>query len=168
MDCADKILSLTELRSRVTPLREAGQRIVFTNGVFDLLHAGHVRYLEEASRLGDVLVVAVNGDASAQRLAKGPGRPFNRAEDRAFVLAGLWCVSFVTLFDEDTPHDVIAALVPDILVKGGDWPAEDIVGADVVRAAGGEVRSLPYVEGYSTTALAERIARAGAEEVDRD
>ncbi|UCH79499.1 MAG: adenylyltransferase/cytidyltransferase family protein [Candidatus Coatesbacteria bacterium] len=167
MDCADKILPLAELRSRLTPLREAGQRIVFTNGVFDLLHAGHVRYLEEASRLGDVLVVAVNGDASARRLAKGPGRPFNRAEDRALVLAGLWCVSFVTLFDDDTPYDVIAALVPDVLVKGGDWPEEDIVGADVVRAAGGEVRSLPYVEGYSTTALAERIARA-VEGADHD
>jgi rfaE bifunctional protein nucleotidyltransferase chain/domain len=160
MDYQSKILEPPELKTRLRALQAAGQRVVFTNGVFDVLHPGHVRYLDEASRLGDVLVVAVNSDRSARRLAKGPGRPFNAERDRAFVLAALWCVSFVTLFDEDTPYELIKLLTPDVLVKGGDWPADQIVGADVVAAAGGEVLSLPYVEGYSTTALLERIARA--------
>ncbi len=159
MDYKSKILDATELRNHVRALKAAGQKVVFTNGVFDLLHAGHVRYLEEASRLGDVLVVAVNSDRSARRLAKGPGRPFNREGDRALVVAALWCVSFVTVFDEDTPRELIELLVPDVLVKGGDWPASEIVGADAVTAAGGEVVSLPYVEGYSTTSLVERILK---------
>ncbi len=158
MDYKTKILEAAELRDQTERLRAAGQKVVFTNGVFDILHVGHVRYLEEASRLGDVLVVAVNSDRSARRLAKGPGRPFNAAGDRALVVAALWCVSFVTLFDEDTPRELIKLLVPDVLVKGGDWQPDDIVGADVVTAAGGEVLSLPYAEGYSTTALIERIA----------
>lgn len=167
MDEHTKILGPAELKDRVRALKGAGQKIVFTNGVFDILHPGHVRYLDEASRLGDVLVVAVNSDESARRLAKGPGRPFNAERDRAFVLAALWCVSFVTVFDDDTPFELIKLLQPDVLVKGGDWPADQIVGADVVTAAGGNVISLPYVEGYSTTALLERIARAcggGAED----
>ncbi|MEE8640661.1 MAG: adenylyltransferase/cytidyltransferase family protein [bacterium] len=157
MDYKTKILEAAELRDHTRALQAAGQKAVFTNGVFDVLHVGHVRYLEEASRLGDVLVVAVNSDRSARRLAKGPGRPFNSADDRVLVVAALWCVSFVTVFDEDTPLELIKLLVPDVLVKGGDWPPSEIVGADVVTAAGGEVLSLPYVEGYSTTALIERI-----------
>jgi rfaE bifunctional protein nucleotidyltransferase chain/domain len=161
MDYRSKIMELPELRKHVKALQAAGQKVVFTNGVFDIIHPGHVRYLEEASRLGDALVAAVNSDRSARRLAKGPGRPFNAAADRALVLAALWCVSFVTVFDDDTPYELIKSLAPDVLVKGGDWPAEEIVGADVVAAAGGEVCSLPYVDGYSTTALLERIARAG-------
>jgi D-beta-D-heptose 7-phosphate kinase/D-beta-D-heptose 1-phosphate adenosyltransferase len=160
MDRESKILTPLELKARLRPLQEAGLKVVFTNGVFDLLHAGHVRYLEEASRLGEVLVVAVNSDASARRLAKGPGRPFNAEGDRAYLLAALWCVSYVTVFDEDTPYELIKLLAPDVLVKGGDWRVEEIVGADVVAAAGGEVLALPYAEGYSTTALLERIARA--------
>lgn len=166
MEDHTKILEPAELKDRVRALQGAGQRVVFTNGVFDILHPGHVRYLDEASRLGDVLVVAVNSDESARRLAKGAGRPFNAARDRAYVLAALWCVSFVIVFDEDTPYELIKSLTPDVLVKGGDWPADEIVGADVVAAAGGEVLSLPYVEGYSTTALLERIARAGGGEAD--
>ncbi len=159
MDYNTKILEAAELRDHTRALQAAGQKAVFTNGVFDVLHVGHVRYLEEASRLGDVLVVAVNSDRSARRLAKGPGRPFNAEDDRALVVAALWCVSFVTVFDEDTPLELIKLLVPDVLVKGGDWPPSEIVGADVVTAAGGEVLSLPYVEGYSTTALIERIIK---------
>ncbi len=159
MDYKTKILEAAELRDHTRALQAAGQKAVFTNGVFDVLHVGHVRYLEEASRLGDVLVVAVNSDRSARRLAKGPGRPFNSADDRVLVVAALWCVSFVTVFDEDTPLELIKLLVPDVLVKGGDWPPSEIVGADVVTAAGGEVLSLPYVEGYSTTALIERIIK---------
>lgn len=159
MDYKTKILEAAELRDHTRALQAAGQKAVFTNGVFDILHVGHVRYLEEASRLGDVLVVAVNSDRSARRLAKGPGRPFNGEDDRAFVVAALWCVSFVTVFDEDTPLELIKLLVPDVLVKGGDWPPSEVVGADVVTAAGGEVLSLPYVEGYSTTALIERIIK---------
>lgn len=160
MDYATKIVKAAELADHVRALQAAGQKIVFTNGVFDVLHAGHVRYLEEASRLGDVLVVAVNSDRSARALAKGPGRPFNAEGDRALVVAALWCVSFVTLFDEDTPLELIELVVPDVLVKGGDWQPEDIVGADVVAAAGGEVLSLPYLEGYSTTSLIERITKS--------
>jgi D-beta-D-heptose 7-phosphate kinase/D-beta-D-heptose 1-phosphate adenosyltransferase len=162
----NKVLEAGELGDRVRALRGAGLRVVFTNGVFDILHVGHVRYLEEASRLGDVLVVAVNSDDSARRLEKGTGRPFNPATDRATVLAALWCVSFVVVFDEDTPAELISALTPDVLVKGGDWPTEQIVGADVVTAAGGEVHSLPFVEGYSTTSLVERIAAAAREDGD--
>lgn len=162
MEYKTKILDAAALRDQIKTLRAAGQKVVFTNGVFDILHAGHVRYLDEASRMGDVLVVAVNSDRSARRLGKGPARPFNREDDRAFVVAALWCVSFVTIFDEDTPYELIELLVPDVLVKGGDWPPGEIVGADVVTAAGGEVHSLPYVEGYSTTSLMERIAKAYA------
>jgi rfaE bifunctional protein nucleotidyltransferase chain/domain len=160
MEYKTKILDAAELRDHTRALQAAGQKVVFTNGVFDILHVGHVRYLEEASRLGDALVVAVNSDRSARRLAKGPGRPFNAAGDRALVVAALWCVSFVAFFDEDTPLELIKLLLPDVLVKGGDWQPEDIVGADVVTAAGGEVLSLPYAEGYSTTSLIERIANS--------
>lgn len=160
MYCDEKILERRELLERVRALKAAGQKVVFTNGVFDILHAGHVRYLEGASRLGDVLVVAVNADRSARRLAKGPAQPFNAEADRALVVAALRCVNLVTIFDEDTPYELIKALLPDVLVKGGDWPRDDIVGADVVTEAGGEVRSLPYVEGYSTTSLIERVADA--------
>ena len=164
MDYPTKIVKTAELRDHVQALQAAGQKVVFTNGVFDILHAGHVRYLEEAGRLGDVLVVAVNSDRSARRLAKGPGRPFNAEGDRALVVAAVWCVSFVTVFDEDTPLELIKLVVPDVLVKGGDWQPEDIVGADVVTAAGGDVLSLPYLEGYSTTSLVERITKGRGSE----
>lgn len=152
-----KILSPGELLARVQGLREAGKKIVFTNGVFDLLHVGHIRYLEAAKALGDVLVVAVNGDESARRLGKGPGRPVNAAAARAEVVAALAAVDFVTIFEEDTPRAVIEKLLPDVLVKGGDWQEEEIVGADVVRARGGVVKSLPYEEGFSTSATISKI-----------
>jgi rfaE bifunctional protein nucleotidyltransferase chain/domain len=165
MGTEDKILSRDELGRVLAARRLRRERIVFTNGVFDIIHAGHVRYLEAARALGDVLVVAVNGDASAARLAKGPGRPFNGERDRARVLAALACVDYVTVFEEDTPLAAITALVPDVLAKGGDWAPADIIGADVVRAAGGEVLALPFAAGYSTSALVSRIlaARRGAE-----
>lgn len=153
-----KILGQRALRRRVRALRAAGQRVVFTNGCFDLLHPGHVRYLEQARSLGDILVVAINSDASVRRL-KGPTRPLVPEADRARVLAGLAAVDFVTVFSDDTPYALIQALEPDVLVKGGDWRVRDIVGGDVVRSYGGRVLSLPYLPGYSTTALVERICR---------
>ncbi|MFN8644809.1 MAG: D-glycero-beta-D-manno-heptose 1-phosphate adenylyltransferase [Candidatus Binatia bacterium] len=150
-------LSLGALRRRLAAHRRAGERIVFTNGVFDLLHPGHVRYLRAAKQLGDVLVVGVNSDRSARALAKGPGRPLVPARDRAEVLAARAAVDYVTVFDQDTPQVLIRQLQPDVLVKGGDWRLDHIVGADLVRARGGRVRAIPFAPGYSTTALVERI-----------
>jgi rfaE bifunctional protein nucleotidyltransferase chain/domain len=138
--------------------------IVFTNGVFDILHRGHVEYLYAARMLGDALVVALNTDDSVRRLGKGADRPINREADRALVLAGLGCVDAVTLFGEDTPRDLIAALLPDVLVKGGDYTVETIAGADEVRAAGGRVEVIPLVPGRSTTAILERARGGGGEE----
>jgi D-beta-D-heptose 7-phosphate kinase/D-beta-D-heptose 1-phosphate adenosyltransferase len=131
---------------------------VFTNGCFDLLHPGHVAYLDEARRLGDALVVGVNTDASVRRL-KGPSRPLVAQADRALVLAALAAVDAVSLFDEDTPLELVRALRPDVLVKGGDYGIEGIVGREVVEGDGGEVRALAFREGYSTTALLERLRR---------
>jgi D-glycero-beta-D-manno-heptose 1-phosphate adenylyltransferase len=141
--------------------RLKSERIVFTNGVFDLLHRGHVEYLEEAAALGDRLVVGLNSDSSVQRLGKGPDRPLNDQDGRALVLAALRCVDAIVIFDQDTPLELITAVKPDVLVKGGDWKVEQIVGSDLVRANGGEVRSLKLVDGYSTTALLERIRHGG-------
>ncbi len=157
----DKILSRDALADAVAGARREGRRVVFTNGCFDILHLGHVRYLEAARSLGDLLVVGVNSDTSARRLAKGAARPYNGEKARAEVLAALAVVDYVTIFDEDTPRELITLLVPDVLVKGGDWPEDRIVGAEVVRAAGGRVTSLPFEEGYSTTALVEKIKRGG-------
>ncbi|MFW5730231.1 MAG: D-glycero-beta-D-manno-heptose 1-phosphate adenylyltransferase [Desulfonatronovibrionaceae bacterium] len=131
-------------------------RMVFTNGCFDILHPGHVDYLEQAAGLGDSLVVGLNSDASVRRI-KNQGRPVNPEEHRARVLAGLACVSMVTVFDEDTPYELIQAVEPHVLVKGGDWPEESIVGRDIVAGAGGRVYSLPLTPGYSTTAVIDRI-----------
>lgn len=136
----------------------AGRRpLVFTNGVFDILHRGHVRYLEEARAEGVCLVVGVNSDASARRLGKGPDRPINPQADRMAVLAGLAAVDFVTVFDQDTPLRLIESLAPDVLVKGGDWPVARMVGADLVQARGGRVLSIPFRHERSTTALLQRI-----------
>ncbi|MGQ0561658.1 MAG: D-glycero-beta-D-manno-heptose 1-phosphate adenylyltransferase [Gemmatimonadota bacterium] len=131
--------------------------LVFTNGVFDVLHRGHVEYLYAARALGDELVVALNSDASAWRLGKGEDRPVNREQDRALLLAGLGCVDHVTLFDEDTPRELIARLLPDVLVKGGDYTPETIVGRAEVETAGGRVVVIPFVHGHSTTELLKRI-----------
>ncbi len=132
--------------------------MVFTNGCFDLLHRGHVRYLEEARRLGDFLLVAVNSDASVRRLDKGAGRPVVPAGERAEVLAALAAVDLVVIFAEPDPARVIRAIQPDVLVKGGDWPVDRIIGADFVLARGGTVRSLAFIPGVSSTGLIERIA----------
>ncbi len=152
-----KVLALPALRRRLTTQRRAGKRIVFTNGVFDLLHPGHLRYLRAARRLGDLLVVGVNSDRSVRRLAKGPDRPLVRERDRAEMLAGLEMVDYVSVFSQDTPYALIEAIAPDVLVKGGDWSVEQIVGADLVLARGGIVKSLRFAAGYSTTALLQRI-----------
>ncbi len=141
--------------------RLKSDRIVFTNGVFDILHRGHVEYLEEAAALGDRLIVGLNSDSSVQRLGKGPDRPLNDQDSRALVLASLRCVDAIVIFEEDTPLDLIKAVGPDVLVKGGDWKADQIVGADVVEALGGEVRSLKLVDGFSTTELVRRIRHGG-------
>jgi rfaE bifunctional protein nucleotidyltransferase chain/domain len=137
--------------------QNAGQKVVFTNGCFDLLHAGHVRYLEAARALGDALIIGVNTDASVKRLGKGGDRPLTPEADRARVLAACACVDRVVLFAEDTPLALITLLAPDILVKGGDYQLDEIVGRDVVLAQGGRVVALPFVPGYSTTGLIERI-----------
>ena len=136
-------------------LRAAPRRVVFTNGVFDILHAGHVTYLEEARALGDVLVVGLNSDESVRRL-KGPSRPINTQEDRALVLSALRCVDHVIVFDDDTPLAVITALIPDVLVKGGDYTRDTVVGADVVEQHGGSVVIIPLLEGRSTTSIIAR------------
>lgn len=154
-----RVLTRQEAARWVTDHRAAGHRIVFTNGVFDLLHPGHVRYLTTARGFGDVLVVAVNGDRSARQLDKGEDRPLNPAAERAEVLASLDVVDAVTIFDEPTPLDVIAALQPDVLVKGADWAPGTIVGADLVEARGGRVERVALAPGYSTTTLVERVRR---------
>ena len=131
--------------------------IVFTNGVFDLLHPGHVRYLCKARALGDALIVAVNSDRSARALDTGPDRPLNTASERAEVLAALACVDATVVFDEDTPLEIVRALQPHVLVKGADWAPGTIVGADIVEAGGGRVERIPLAEGYSTSRLVARI-----------
>lgn len=148
------VLERGELLGRFA--RPRPYRLVFTNGIFDLLHVGHLQSLERARELGDRLVVAVNSDASARRL-KGPARPYQPAADRARLLAGLRVVDAVTVFDEDTPAELLGALLPDVLVKGADYEGRDIAGADAVLAAGGEVRLIDLIPGRSTSALAGRI-----------
>ena len=158
-------MSLEAVASAVGGWQSQGQKVVLTNGVFDILHVGHVAVLEAAAAHGDKLVVAVNADASVKRLGKGDARPYNHEEDRAKMLAALRCVDAVVLFDEDTPLNVVHALRPDVLVKGGDYDpqvtdptdAKYIVGSAEVRAAGGSVVAVPLVPGRSTTTLVERI-----------
>ena len=150
-------ISLAELAQQLTPLRAKGAKVVFTNGCFDILHTGHVNYLERARALGDCLVVGVNSDASVRGLDKAPGRPICSELERATVLLALRAVDYVVIFNEPTPINLIEAIVPDILVKGGDWALETIVGRDVVEAAGGKVLALPFVKGHSTTSIVERI-----------
>lgn len=151
------ILDRVQLLRMVNLWRMAGARVVFTNGCFDILHRGHVTYLEEAAALGHRLVVGLNSDASVKRLGKAPDRPLNDQDSRAAVLSALRCVDAVCLFDEDTPLGLIQLVRPDVLVKGGDWKPEHIVGGNDVIGWGGDVRSLPFVHGFSTTGLVERI-----------
>lgn len=151
------ILDRVQLLRMVNLWRMAGARVVFTNGCFDILHRGHVTYLEEAAALGHRLVVGLNSDASVKRLGKAPDRPLNDQDSRAAVLSALRCVDAVTVFDEDTPLELIKLVRPDVLVKGGDWKPEQIVGGAEVLGWGGEVRALAFVQGYSTTGLVEKI-----------
>lgn len=153
------MLDADGLAAFVRDARAAGKRIVFTNGVFDILHPGHLRYLQAARRHGDVLIVGLNSDASVRR-NKGPSRPINPEQERGEVLAALSCVDAVSIFDEDTPADIIRRVQPDVLVKGADWPADQIVGRDTVEAAGGRVVLEPVEQGYSTTAIIEKASRA--------
>jgi rfaE bifunctional protein nucleotidyltransferase chain/domain len=154
------ILTLEEAIVRFGREKRNGRRIVFTNGCFDLLHPGHIGSLEQARALGDALIVGLNSDPSVRRL-KGEGRPVLPERERAEILAALECVDAVVIFDELTPREVIARLLPDVLVKGGDWPGDQIVGREEVEAAGGRVVSIPVVPGYSTTEILRKI-REGA------
>jgi rfaE bifunctional protein nucleotidyltransferase chain/domain len=155
-----KVVTWDELERRLAPLRATGGRVVFTNGCFDLLHVGHVRCLQAARRLGDVLVVGVNSDRSVRGL-KGEDRPIVPQDERAEVLAALACVDYVTIFEETTPERLLARLRPDVHVKGGDYREEDLPEAPLVRSWGGEIVLLPLTQGRSTTGLAKKLAGAG-------
>jgi rfaE bifunctional protein nucleotidyltransferase chain/domain len=154
----NKIKTALELQPLLGILQATGKKIVFTNGCFDLIHTGHTRYLAKAKSLGDILLVAVNSDSSV-RTIKGEKRPINTQAERAENLAALEAVDFVTIFDEPDPQKIISELQPDVLVKGGDWPVEKIIGRDVVEARGGEVISVGYIEGASTTGIIEKIVK---------
>lgn len=154
---AHKICSqLSDAMTRVENWKKQGHTIVFTNGCFDIIHVGHVLYLEQARQLGHKLVVGINSDASVSRL-KGPSRPIKDIFDRSHVLAALESVDLVVVFEEDTPYHLIEGIIPHILVKGGDWKPEDIVGSDIVLREGGQVRNLTFIDGYSTTLIENRI-----------
>ncbi len=156
-DPSARVIPRRSVRALCARLRSEGKRIVFTNGCFDLLHAGHAHYLHRAAALGDVLLVGLNSDASVRRL-KGAGRPVQRAADRAYLLASLSCVSYVTVFPEDTPARLIGEVIPHVLVKGGDWKGKEIVGTDVVRSHGGAVKTIRFLPGRSTTSIIARAA----------
>jgi D-beta-D-heptose 7-phosphate kinase/D-beta-D-heptose 1-phosphate adenosyltransferase len=156
----DKIVDRATVAARAAEARRAGKQVVFTNGCFDLMHVGHVRYLAAARDAGDLLVVGVNSDTSVRRLGKGAERPLVPEAARAEVVAALAAVDWVTVFDEDTPAEVIAAVLPDVLVKGADWAPDRVVGREIVEARGGRVLLVPLVEGFSTTALVERLRRS--------
>ncbi len=156
-DTSQKIVSAQMAAEHALAAQSANQKVVFTNGCFDLLHAGHVDLLNRARALGDMLVLGLNSDASVRSLDKSPERPVVPQEQRAVVVAGLAAVDWVVIFDQPTPAELIATIDPDVLVKGGDWPIEQIVGASQVLDRGGQVQSLPLVEGLSTTGLIQRL-----------
>lgn len=149
----NKIVDRAELKNIIDKSKQQGRSIVFTNGCFDIIHIGHVRYLTEAKKLGDVLIIGLNSDRSVSSIK--PGRPVNPEKERAEVLAALYMVDYVTLFDEDTPYELIKNIQPDVLVKGADWDIKNIVGADIAK----EVRTIPFVEGISTSEIIRRIQR---------
>lgn len=153
----NKLISKEEALRRVNSLHFFGKKVVFTNGCFDILHAGHVDYLNQARDLGDLLILGLNTDNSVKRMQKAPNRPINDEISRAAVLSGLACVDLIVLFDEDTPYELISYLQPDVLVKGDDYEVEKIVGYDVVTTRGGQVITIPLLQGYSTTKLVEKI-----------
>ncbi len=147
----NKIFNKEDLKKVISSLKTEGKKVVFTNGCFDIIHAGHVRYLTDAKKLGDILVIGLNSDSSVSRIK--PGRPVNSEDQRAEVLSALWMVDYITIFDEDTPYELIKTIQPDVLVKGGDWDIKDIVGADIVK----DVRTIKFIEGVSTTNIIKRI-----------
>ena len=146
-----------ELSTLIGSLKRQNKKIVFTNGVFDIIHRGHVEYLNEAKSHGEVLIVGLNSDSSAKRI-KGENRPVNKENDRAFVLTNLKAVDYVVIFEGETPYNLIKAIVPNVLVKGGDWKTREIVGSDIVLGSGGKVLSLKYVDNYSTTGIIKKIS----------
>ena len=147
----DKIVDRAKIKDIITQQKNEGKRVVFTNGCFDIIHAGHVRYLTEAKKLGDILVIGLNSDSSVSTIK--PGRPIIPEQQRAEVLSALSMVDYITLFNEDTPYELIKEIKPDILVKGADWDTKNIVGSDIVK----EVRTIPFVEGISTTEIIKKI-----------
>jgi D-beta-D-heptose 7-phosphate kinase/D-beta-D-heptose 1-phosphate adenosyltransferase len=157
---AEKIKSMDEMRMIAAEMRMSGRRIVFTNGCFDILHRGHAEYLQKSAEMGDVLVVGLNSDLSIERL-KGKNRPIHNQDDRAFLLATLFFVDYVVVFDDDTPKDLIVAVSPSVLVKGGDYTPDQIAGAEFVRSRGGVVRVVPFVEGYSTSNILRQLPGGG-------
>lgn len=152
----NKLKTLDEIVNVVRELKGQNKKIVFTNGCFDILHAGHVQYLQEARDLGDILIVGLNSDSSVNRL-KGDNRPINNEQDRVIVLSALTSVSYVLIFQEDTPYNIIKKIKPDMLVKGGDWKTEDIVGSDIVGAYKGEVKNLSFIDGKSSTDIINKL-----------
>jgi rfaE bifunctional protein nucleotidyltransferase chain/domain len=154
----NKISEISSLKTRVNQWQNEGKKVVFTNGVFDLLHIGHVTYLSKAAELGDKLIIGLNSDGSVKRI-KGDDRPVNDQNSRAALLAALFFVDAVVVFEEDTPHNLITTLLPDILVKGADYEIENIVGAKEVLANGGEVKTITFVEGYSSTSIIQKIRK---------
>jgi len=154
----DKISDLLTLKDKVSAWQSVGKKVVFTNGVFDLLHIGHITYMAKASELGDKLIIGLNSDSSVKRI-KGDDRPVNDQDSRAALLAALFFVDAIVLFEEDTPLNLISTLLPDILVKGADYAVENIVGAKEVLANGGEVKTIDFVEGYSSTSIIQKIRK---------
>ncbi len=152
----NKLRSFKEIKGIVGQLKKEDKKIVFTNGCFDILHLGHIRYLKEAKRLGDILIIGLNSDHSVSSL-KGPGRPLVKEKDRAEILSALEMVDYIVIFNELTPKNLIDKIIPDVLVKGGDWKEKEVVGRDTVEAHGGEVVIIPEVKGYSTSALINKI-----------
>jgi len=150
------ILLAKDFKKTREKIKSEGKSLIFTNGCFDILHKGHISYLNEAKSLGDYLIIGVNSDSSIKKL-KGSDRPINNENDRAFLLDNIKAVDFVVIFEEDTPYELIKEIIPDYLVKGGDWKEKDIVGSDIVTASGGKVVSLEYVQDYSTTGILKKI-----------
>ena len=154
-----KIVSRQEIEKIARILKKSNKKIVFTNGCFDIIHAGHIEYLREAKKLGDILILGLNSDSSVQKL-KGRNRPINDENARAIVLSEFKSVDYIVIFQEDTPYDLIEIVKPDVLVKGGDWKETEIVGADIVKKYGGIVKSLEFKEGFSTTKIIEKIKKS--------
>ena len=156
MNCLNKIHTQARLKGIIDKLRKQGKKIAFTNGCFDILHYGHIKYLQDAKLASDILVLGLNSDASVKRI-KGHKRPANKQLDRSRVLAALSCVDYITVFNQDNPLKLIKLLRPDILIKGGDWETDKIIGAEFVKSYGGRVLTIPYLKGYSTTGLIARL-----------